>query len=228
MRQLKMGNHRGVYGMDQETRETLNIEEPEQEGAEARASEPKRKGSSRRAKLVEVRNRFCRGVRSAFDSVAAFFLKIWAVVGPVCKKIGHGVAVAARAAWKVIGPACRKLWQWIKPGILFLGNKVKAGAAYLTTRFKGLNKAMQIGIGAVSGSLVLLIIALMISAHVSRTAMLAAQATPDNVLPVVSETEAPTAAPTASPIPEPMKGLPITLISASLMALAFMGFMGIA
>ena len=31
-----------------------------------------------------------------------------------------------------------------------------------------------------------------------------------------------------SKIPEPMKGLPITLISASLMALAFMGFMGIA
>ena len=31
-----------------------------------------------------------------------------------------------------------------------------------------------------------------------------------------------------SRIPEPMKGLPITLISASLMALAFMGFMGIA
>ena len=31
-----------------------------------------------------------------------------------------------------------------------------------------------------------------------------------------------------SHIPEPMKGLPITLISASLMALAFMGFMGIA
>lgn len=31
-----------------------------------------------------------------------------------------------------------------------------------------------------------------------------------------------------SKIPEPMKGLPITLVSASLMALAFMGFMGIA
>lgn len=31
-----------------------------------------------------------------------------------------------------------------------------------------------------------------------------------------------------SNIPEPMKGFPITLISASLMALAFMGFMGIA
>ena len=31
-----------------------------------------------------------------------------------------------------------------------------------------------------------------------------------------------------SRIPEPMKGLPITLVSASLMALAFMGFMGIA
>ena len=30
-----------------------------------------------------------------------------------------------------------------------------------------------------------------------------------------------------SHIPEPMKGLPITLVSASLMALAFMGFMGI-
>lgn len=31
-----------------------------------------------------------------------------------------------------------------------------------------------------------------------------------------------------SHIPEPMKGLPITLVSAGLMALAFMGFMGIA
>lgn len=31
-----------------------------------------------------------------------------------------------------------------------------------------------------------------------------------------------------SRIPEPMKGLPISLVSASLMALAFMGFMGIA
>ena len=31
-----------------------------------------------------------------------------------------------------------------------------------------------------------------------------------------------------SKIPEPMKGLPITLVSASLIALAFMGFMGIA
>ena len=192
--------------MDQKTKETLNIE-PEQESPEKRSSKAKKKGSGAgRAKLIEVRNRFCRGVRSAFDSVAAFSLKIWTVAAPVCKKIGHGVAAAARAAWKVIGPACRKVWQWIKPAVIFLGNKVKTGAQYLSTRFKGHNKAVQIGIGAVSASLVLLIIALMVSAHVSRAAMLAAQATPDSVLPVVSETEAPTAAPTASPIPEPLQG----------------------
>jgi electron transport complex protein RnfA len=31
-----------------------------------------------------------------------------------------------------------------------------------------------------------------------------------------------------SNVPEPLKGFPISLISASLMALAFMGFMGMA
>ena len=111
-----------------------------------------------------------------------------------------------KAVWKVIGPALTKLWQWAKPGILFLGDKIKAGASFLATRFKGLNKAMQIGVGAVSASLVLLIIALMVSAHVSRTAMKAAMATPESVLPVVTETEAPTAAPTATPVPEPLLG----------------------
>ena len=209
--------------MDQEIKEQLN-REPEPELAEERPPKAKKKKASRRlrlalrkahkrtegtrAKFVEGRNRFCRAVRGAFDSVAAFGLKIWAIIGPVCRKIGHGVAVAARAVWRVIGPVCRKIWQWIKPAVLFLGDKVKAGAGYLAARFKGLNKAMQIGIGAVSASLVLLIIALMVSSHVSRTAMKAAEATPDgNTLPVAVETEAPTKAPTApTPVPEPMQG----------------------
>ena len=32
---------------------------------------------------------------AAFDDVAAFFLKIWAVIGPPCKKVAHALAVAA-------------------------------------------------------------------------------------------------------------------------------------
>ena len=161
-----------------------------------------------RAGFVEGRNRFCRTLRSAFDSVAAFFLRIWAVIGPVCKKIAHAVAVAAKAVWRVLRPLLIKLWQWMRPGLIFLGNKIKAGAAYLAARFKGLNKAMQIGIGAVSASLVLLIIALMVSSHVSRSAMKLAEATPEsNVLPVAAETQAPTKVPaTPTPVPEPMQG----------------------
>ena len=205
--------------MDQDMRENLNTP-PEQDPVRPRprkAKKPMRKfrlalrrayqrSEPARARLVDWRNRFCRAVRGAFDSVAALFVKLWAVVGPVCKKIGRALAAAAKAVWKVIGPALTKLWQWAKPGILFLGNKIKAGASFLATRFKGLNKAMQIGVGAVSASLVLLIIALMVSAHVSRTAMKAAMATPESVLPVVTETEAPTAAPTATPVPEPLLG----------------------
>ncbi len=204
--------------MDQETNETMNIQ-PEQP---PRPHKAKKKKASRRVraavrkaykgseparrKLVGVRNGFCRGMRSAFDSVAAFLLKIWAVIGPGCRKIGHGIATAARAVWKRIGPLVGRLWQWMRPGILFLGNKIKAGAGYLSSRFKGLNKAMQIGIGAVSGSLVLLIIALMVSAHVSRVAMREAQATPEGgVLPALTETMEPTAAPSPSPIPEPLQ-----------------------
>ncbi|MBQ3159730.1 MAG: hypothetical protein IJC00_04650, partial [Clostridia bacterium] len=45
-----------------------------------------------RARFVEGRNAFCRTLRSAFDSVAAFFPRIWAVIGPVVKKIAHGVS----------------------------------------------------------------------------------------------------------------------------------------
>ena len=205
--------------MDQDMRENLNTP-PEQDPVRPRprkAKKPMRKlrlalrrayqrSEPARARLVDWRNRFCRAVRGAFDSVAALFVKLWAVVGPVCKKIGRAIAAAAKAVWKVIGPALTKLWQWAKPGILFLGDKIKAGASFLATRFKGLNKAMQIGVGAVSASLVLLIIALMVSAHVSRTAMKAAMATPESVLPVVTETEAPTAAPTATPVPEPLLG----------------------
>ena len=205
--------------MDQDMNENLNMP-PEQDPVRPhhrKAKKPLRKlrlalrrayqrSEPARERLVDWRNRFCRAVRGAFDSVAAFFLKIWAVVGPVFQKIGRALAAAAKAVWKVIGPALKKLWSWIRPAVLFLGNKLKAGASCVTTRFKGLNKAMQIGVGAVSASLVLLIIALMVSAHVSRTAMKAAQATPENVLPVVAETEAPTAAPTATPVPEPLLG----------------------
>ena len=207
--------------MDQETNEKLNMEPEQEPSAEATPKAGKKRGRRKlrralrraykktepaRTRFVEGRNRFCRGVRGAFDSVAAFFLRIWAVIGPTCKKIGHGIAVAARAVWKVIGPALKKLWQWIRPGILFLGNRIKAGASFLSARFKGLNKAMQIGIGAVSGSLLLLIIALMVSAHVSRTAMLEAEATPDvGTLPVALATAEPTEAPTPSPVPEPMQ-----------------------
>ena len=194
--------------MDQETNEKLNIEPEQEPSAEATPKSGRRKGrrglrralrraykrsEPARAKLVAGRNAFCRSVRGAFDSVVAFFLKIWTVIGPTCQKIGHGIAVAARAVWKVLGPLFTKLWLWMKPGLAFLGNKIKAGCSYLAARFKGLNKAMQIGIGAVSGSLLLLIIALMISAHVSRTAMLEAEATPDGgTLPVA-------AAPSRSP-----------------------------
>ena len=207
--------------MDQKINENLNIPRAQEPAPEkphkAKKKKPLRKlrlalrraylkTEPARKRLVEGRNRFCRAIRGAFDSVAAFFLKIWTVIGPACKKVGAAIATAAKAVWKVIGSLLKKLWQLVKPGILFLGNKAKAGAGYLSARFKGLNKAMQIGIGAVSGSLVLLVIALMVSAHVSRTAMRAAQATPEgNVLPVVSETEAPTQAPTASPVPEPLQ-----------------------
>lgn len=207
--------------MDQEIHENLNTPRSQ----DPRRSKPRRakkkkplrklrqalrraylKAEPARKRFVAGRNGFCRAIRGAFDSVAAFVLRIWAVIGPVCKKVAHAVAVAVRAVWRVIGPLLKKLWQWIKPGILFLGDKVKAGAGYVSARFKGLNKAMQIGIGAVSGSLVLLIIALMVSAHVSRSAMLVAEATPEsNVLPVIDETQAPTQAPTASPIPEPLQ-----------------------
>ena len=204
--------------MDQEFKEKTIIE-PEQ-GSDAQADEKvpgklrrlldrlRQKMEPARKQFIAGRNGFCRALRSAFDSVAAFFLKIWAVIGPVCKKIAHAVAVAAKAVWKVLGPALKKLWQWMKPGFLFLGDRIKAGAAYLAARFKGLNKAMQIGIGAVSASLLLLIIALMISASVSRTAMRQAQATPDgdNVLPALTETEGPTMAPAMpTPIPEPLQ-----------------------
>ena len=206
--------------MDQETKENTVIEPGEAPETKEKTGKKKPGRKLRRAlrrayvktgparkKFVERRNRFCRAVRGAIDSVAAFFLKIWTVIGPTCRKIGGGIATAARAVWKVIGPLFQKLWQWIKPGVLFLGDKVRAGAQQLTTKFKGLNKAMQIGIGAVSASLVLLIIALMVSAHVSRTAMRAAEATPDvNTLPVLTETEAPTAPPSPSPIPEPIQG----------------------
>ena len=205
--------------MDRETKENP-ILEPEQENPEKAGKKQSFPGLRRalkkayqrfeaaRARFVAGRNAFCRTLRSAFDSVAAFFLKIWAVIGPPCKKVAHAVAVAAKAVWKVLGPLLKKLWQWMKPGLLFLGNKIKAGAAYLAARFKALNKPMQIGIGAVSGSLVLLIIALMISSHVSRTALLAAEATPsgDSTLPVVSETQGPTLPPASpTPIPEPLQ-----------------------
>ena len=205
--------------MDRETKENP-ILEPEQENPEKAGQRQSFPGLRRalkkayqrfeaaRARFVAGRNAFCRTLRGAFDSVAAFFLKIWAVIGPPCKKVAHAVAVAAKAVWKVLGPLLRKLWQWMKPGLLFLGNKIKAGAAYLAARFKALNKPMQIGIGAVSGSLVLLIIALMISSHVSRTALLAAEATPsgDSTLPVVSETQGPTLPPASpTPIPEPLQ-----------------------
>ena len=158
-----------------------------------------------RKKFIERRNRFCRTVRGAIDSVAAFFLRIWEVIGPPCRKIGHAAAVAARAVWKVLRPLLKKLWQWMRPGFVFLGNKIKEGFAFLSARFKGLNKAMQIGVGAVSASLVLLIIALMVSSHVSRSAMKLADATPDaDTLPVAAETPAPTAVPaTPTPVPEP-------------------------
>ncbi len=205
--------------MDRETKENP-ILEPEQENPEKAGQRQSFPGLRRalkkayqrfeaaRARFVAGRNAFCRTLRGAFDSVAAFFLKIWAVIGPPCKKVAHAVAVAAKAVWKVLGPLLKKLWQWMKPGLLFLGNKIKAGAAYLAARFKALNKPMQIGIGAVSGSLVLLIIALMISSHVSRTALLAAEATPsgDSTLPVVSETQGPTLPPASpTPIPEPLQ-----------------------
>ena len=129
--------------MDQETREKVVID-PEQDGEGSPKAEKKafqglrdalrrayRKTEPARAGFVEGRNRFCRALRSAFDSVAAFFLKIWAVIGPVCKKVAHAVAVAAKAVWKVLRPLLIKLWQWMKPGLIFLGNKVKEGAAYL-------------------------------------------------------------------------------------------------
>ena len=202
--------------MDQEKKHKTIIE-PEQDRAPKDGEEASRglRGVLRKAyqkteparnRFVAGRNAFCRGLRGAFDSVAAFFLKIWAVIGPVCKKIAHAIAVAARAVWKVLGPLLKKLWQWMKPGIIFLGNKVKEGAAYLAARFKGLNKAVQIGIGAVSASLVLLIIALMVSSHVSRTAMRSVEATPDgNTLPVAVETEPPKAPASPTPIPEPLQ-----------------------
>ncbi len=205
--------------MDRKTKENP-ILEPKQENPEKAGKRQSFPGLRRalkkayqrfeaaRARFISGRNAFCRALRSAFDSVAAFFLKIWAVIGPPCKKVAHAVAVAAKAVWKVLGPLLRKLWQWMKPGLLFLGNKIKAGAAYLVARFKALNKPMQIGIGAVSGSLVLLIIALMISSHVSRTALLAAEATPsgDSTLPVLSETQGPTLPPASpTPIPEPLQ-----------------------
>ncbi len=205
--------------MDQETKEKTVID-PEQPEAKEKAGKKKSGRKLRRAlrkahrrmapareKWIGVRNGICRAVRGAFDSVAALGLKLWERIGPVCKKAGRGVAAAARAVWKVIGPLVLKLWQWIKPAVLFLGNRIKAGAGFLTSKFKSLNRAMQIGVGAVSASLLLLIVALMVSAHVSRTAMRAAQATPDaNTLPALSETEAPTAAPSPSPIPEPVQG----------------------
>ena len=212
--------------MDQDTKEKVVID-PEQEGKGSPKAGRKafqglrdallrayRKTESARARFIEGRNRFCRTIRSAFDSVAAFFLRIWEVIGPTCKKIAHvckkialAIAAAARALWRVLKPLLQKLWRWMKPGLIFLGNKIKAGAAYLAARFKGLNKPMQIGIGAVSASLVLLIVALMVSSHVSRTAMLAAEATPEsNTLPVVTETEAPTRVPaTPTPVPEPLQ-----------------------
>ena len=203
--------------MDQEFEEK-NIIEPENASKAPKGKGPRglkrilRKAYQRietaRARFVEGRNAFCRTLRSAFDSVAAFFLRIWAVIGPVVKKIAHGVSVAARALWKVLKPALLRLWRWIKPGLIFLGNKIKAGAGYLAARFKGLNKAMQIGIGAISASLVLLVIALMVSAQVSRSAMRNAEATPEggNTLPVLTETQGPTSAPASpTPIPEPLQ-----------------------
>ncbi|MBR0355851.1 MAG: hypothetical protein IJH54_00055, partial [Clostridia bacterium] len=135
--------------MDQETKEKTIIESS---GSPEAAPKAKKKASKsfrralRRAymktaparkKLVEGRNGFCRAIRGAFDSVAAFGLKIWAVIGPICRNIGHGVAVAAKAVWKVIGPALKKLWSLIRPGFVFLGSKVKAGASYVAGRFKG-------------------------------------------------------------------------------------------
>lgn len=214
--------------MDQETREKV-VADPKQDGPEQDRKGGKKpfqglRNALRRAylrteparrKFIERRNKFCRTLRSAFDDVAAFFLKIWAVIGPVCRKIAHvckvvahAIAVAAKAFWKVAGPFFKKLWALMKPGFLFLGDKIKQGFAYLAARFKGLNKAMQIGIGAVSGSLVLLIIALMVSASVSRSAMKLVESTPDaNTLPVVEETAAPTKVPaTPTPVPEPMQG----------------------
>ena len=167
--------------MDRETKKKENIA-PEQEqntennpkaenkvfqGLRRALAKVYEKTEPARKKFIEGRNSFCYAMRSAFDSVAAFFLRIWTVIGPTCKKIGHAVAVASKAVWKVLKPLFQKLLKWIKPGVIFLGNKIKEGAAYLADRFKGLNKAMQIGIGAVSASLVLLIIALMVSSHAS-------------------------------------------------------------
>ena len=140
--------------MDRETKENP-ILEPEQENPEKAGQRQSFPGLRRalnkahqrfeaaRARFVAGRNAFCRTLRGAFDSVAAFFLKIWAVIGPPCKKVAHAVAVAAKAVWKVLGPLLKKLWQWMKPGLLFLGNKIKAGAAYLAARFKALNKSAR-------------------------------------------------------------------------------------
>ena len=233
--------------MDREDRETIY---PEQvpEGDESQGAGPKKpfgwlrriltdlyqRTEPARAKFVRGRNGFCRAIRGAIDSVAAFFLRIWAVIGPVCKKIAHAVAVAARAVWKVLGPLLKKLWQWIRPGLVFLGQKIKALALDLAARFKGLHKPIQIGIGAVCGSLVLLVIALMVSSHMSRTALLAAEATPgqEDTLPVISETDAPTAPPASpTPVPEPLQNKilkkgddspTIALVQTRLMELGYM------
>ena len=99
--------------MDQETRENPIIEpEGSPEGEQKQPLEGLRrflrtihqKTEPARARFIRGRNAFCRGIRFAFDAVAAFFLKIWTVIGPVCKKIAHAVAAAAKAVWKVLGP----------------------------------------------------------------------------------------------------------------------------
>ena len=137
--------------MDRETKDKKHTA-PEQEQPE-RPRRGKRKSGENPPKarrwteellelLILGRNGFCRGVRSAFDSVAAFFLWIWTFIGPFCKGVARAVAGAFRAFWKAIAPLCGKVWRGVKPGLLFLGDRIRKAAAGLSARFKGLNKTV--------------------------------------------------------------------------------------
>ena len=131
------------------------------------------------------------GIQKAWEATALFFMGLWEVIGPVCKRIYKAMV----PVFKRIGRALQTLFGPL--------------AKKLQTRLSGLGKFARIGVGAVSLSLVVLLLAVIVSARTSESTTTLAEASPghEDTLPVGEATPelTPTPMATATPVPEPMQ-----------------------